>query len=313
MYKTGSQLKREARQALAGKWGIAVLMTVITSLIATTLSVPVSENVTISFGSLIGTLLSVIFSVGFYSFLLKICCGQKDQAGFKDIIYGFQCHPGKALLLYLLSVLYLLPGTLIYVIAILVFSFTTIASTGLDMTTALLLESQLYIAPGTAVIYLVVILVMTVAYIVYACYISLTYSMVYFLLLDYPDLPATEIWKRSKQLMKGNRLRLFGLELSFIGWMILCVFTLGIGVFWLNPYMLATETEFYLDLIQHQSMRNQASAAPNQAASYADNAVYKEHASYMEDAPRTDCTEEHTDHRETDGNNYSGINQDTFK
>ncbi len=290
MYKTGSQLKQEARQALAGKWGIAVLMTLIISLVSTTFSVQTSENVTFSIGSLIGTALNILFSVGFYSFLLKICCGQKEQATFKDIIYGFQCHPGKALLLYLLSVLYLLPGTLIYIVVLFVFTFTTFANTGFSVTTDLLLNGSFYVDPAAAGLFVILILAMTIAYIIYACYIQLTYSMVYFLLLDYPDLPVNEIWKRSKLLMKGNRLRLLGIELSFIGWMILCIFTLGIGLLWLSPYMLATETEFYLDLIQHQAMSNQASSTAH-----------------------TNCTIEHTNHHETDGNNYSGINQDTFK
>ena len=306
MYKTRSQLKQNAKQALAGKWGTAVLMTLIIGLVSTTFSFQTSENVTFSIGSIIGTILNIIFSVGFYSFLLKICCGQKDQAALKDLVYGFQCHPGKALLLYLLSVLYLLPGTLIYVVLIIVFSFTTFASTGLSITTSVFLE-DVYIDPSAFVLFMILFLVLTIAYVIYAFYISLTYSMVYLLLLDYPDLSVTDIWKRSKQLMKGNRLRLLGLELSFIGWMFLCIFTLGIGFLWLTPYMMATDTEFYLDLIQHQSSRTQATAVPNQAT------TYTESASYMEVSSHTDCTTEHTDHREADGNNYTGIDTNTFK
>ena len=38
MYKTRSQLKQNAKQALAGKWGTAVLMTLIISLVSTTFS-----------------------------------------------------------------------------------------------------------------------------------------------------------------------------------------------------------------------------------------------------------------------------------
>ena len=35
------------------------------------------------------------------------------------------------------------------------------------------------------------------------------------------------------------------LELSFIGWYLLCMLTLGIGLFFLNPYIQATFAEFY--------------------------------------------------------------------
>jgi len=292
MYKTSSQLKREARQALAGKWGVAVLMTVLTSLVATTFTVPVGENVALNFGSIIGTALSTIFMVGFYSFLLKICCGQKNEAALKDIIYGFQCHPGKALLLYLLSVLYILPGSLIYAVILVVLSFSTIAGSGISMSADQLLSSDFRIPVESAVIFLIVFLVLTIAFIIYTCYIELTYSMVYFLLLDYPDLPVSEIWKRSRQLMKGNRLRLFGVEFSFIGWIILSLFTLGIGILWVQPYMLATETEFYLDLVQQQAGRN---------------------PSITNVTDQHDCDITHVEHKEADGHNYTGIDQETFR
>ncbi len=33
--------------------------------------------------------------------------------------------------------------------------------------------------------------------------------------------------------MEGNKMKLFLLDLSFIGWAILCIFTLGIGLLFL--------------------------------------------------------------------------------
>ena len=53
---------------------------------------------------------------------------------------------------------------------------------------------------------------------------------------------------RSKELMMGNKWRLFCLQLSFIGWNLLCVLTLGIGYLWLTPYQNAAETAFYLEV-----------------------------------------------------------------
>ena len=52
---------------------------------------------------------------------------------------------------------------------------------------------------------------------------------------------------RSKKLMNGNKLRLFCLQLSFIGWNLVCVLTLGIGYLWLMPYQNAAEAAFYLE------------------------------------------------------------------
>ena len=45
--------------------------------------------------------------------------------------------------------------------------------------------------------------------------------------------------------MKGNRGNYFLLELSFIGWAILSVLTLGIGFLWLAPYMSVASVCFY--------------------------------------------------------------------
>lgn len=55
----------------------------------------------------------------------------------------------------------------------------------------------------------------------------------------------------SKNLMKGHKWRLFVLDLSFIGWGILSVLSLGIGLIWLLPYQNATKVAFYEDLIKN--------------------------------------------------------------
>lgn len=78
---------------------------------------------------------------------------------------------------------------------------------------------------------------------------SYSYAMVPYLLSEYPDMAAREAITYSKELMYGNRWRLFCLHFSFIGWSFLCVLTLGIGNLWLSPYRHAAEAAFYRDLI----------------------------------------------------------------
>ncbi|WP_348920567.1 DUF975 family protein [Enterococcus rotai] len=53
---------------------------------------------------------------------------------------------------------------------------------------------------------------------------------------------------RSRKLMKGYKGQLFLLDLSFIGWHILAMLTLGIGYLWLTPYITATKAAFYENL-----------------------------------------------------------------
>lgn len=72
--------------------------------------------------------------------------------------------------------------------------------------------------------------------------------MVPYLLRDYPELTATEALRTSREMMKGHKWDLFVLDLTFIGWGILCLFTAGIGLLWLQPYVSAAYAHFYEDL-----------------------------------------------------------------
>jgi len=75
-----------------------------------------------------------------------------------------------------------------------------------------------------------------------ACY---RYSQAYYILQDNPDIGALEAIRRSKELMKGRKLNLFVLHLTFIGWALLALLTFGIGYLWLTPYFQVTQAHFY--------------------------------------------------------------------
>lgn len=71
------------------------------------------------------------------------------------------------------------------------------------------------------------------------------YAMAPYILYENPDMSASDAIKASKQLMEGNKWRLFCLDFSFIGWDLLSVFTLGIGYLWVKPYREAAFAAFY--------------------------------------------------------------------
>ena len=52
----------------------------------------------------------------------------------------------------------------------------------------------------------------------------------------------------SKQMMSGNRWRLFCMQFSFIGWNLLSALTLGIGSLWVRPYQQAATAAFYREI-----------------------------------------------------------------
>lgn len=89
----------------------------------------------------------------------------------------------------------------------------------------------------------------TLLFIFPGIYAAYGYAMTPYILAENPDMGANEAITKSKELMNGNRWRLFCLELSFIGWSLLCVLlTLGIGVLWLKPYMEASFAAFYREI-----------------------------------------------------------------
>lgn len=77
---------------------------------------------------------------------------------------------------------------------------------------------------------------------------SLSYALTGYILLDNPELSRNQAIRRSRLMMHGNKAKLFFLQLSFLGWGILCLFTLGIGFLWLFPYMNSSFAVFYTEV-----------------------------------------------------------------
>lgn len=78
---------------------------------------------------------------------------------------------------------------------------------------------------------------------------SYSYSMSFYILADNPLISANEARKRSMAMMKGNKWRLFCLDISFIGWYLLSILTLGILLLWIIPYAHTARAEFYQSLL----------------------------------------------------------------
>lgn len=82
---------------------------------------------------------------------------------------------------------------------------------------------------------------------------ALNYSLVYYIKLDNPNLSSMEVISKSKEMMRGHKWDFCVLMLSFIGWEILGIFTLGILYLWLVPYMQVTYANFYNSIKNEKS------------------------------------------------------------
>lgn len=77
---------------------------------------------------------------------------------------------------------------------------------------------------------------------------SFSYAMTPYILVDYPELSANQAINLSRKMMKGHKFDYFWLCLSFLGWILVGILTLGIGYLWLIPYITTASAAFYQDV-----------------------------------------------------------------
>ncbi|HVI42449.1 MAG TPA: DUF975 family protein [Anaerovoracaceae bacterium] len=196
--ESSKNLRALGRNALKGKWGLAVRGTVLYAIL-TTLPV-IILNALFENGSATSSGISSVYSLlisgpmtlGYAMFAISIF--RKRATSPAEVFYGFERF-GKAFGLYIV------------------------------MSIFVLLWSLLLIIPGIIA--------------------AFRYSMSFYVLADSPEIGIMEALNESKRMMRGNKWKLFCMNLSFIGWGILCIFTLGIGFIWLVPYIEVTTIAFY--------------------------------------------------------------------
>ncbi len=175
--------------------------------------------------SQITSIFTGVFNTGIALYFLNLACGR--IATVSDIFYGFKHLFKKSLTISAVNVLFsticLMPYNVFYALYL------------ADGGTKWLIYTAVSLGLG-ALVYLP---------------IALSLSQCYFLLLDFPSYSAKEIIFLSVRIMKGRKVRLFLLELSFIPLTILSMLTLGIGDLWLTPYMNMTMALFFLDIMKH--------------------------------------------------------------
>ncbi|CEK36482.1 DUF975 family protein [Paraclostridium sordellii 8483] len=99
------------------------------------------------------------------------------------------------------------------------------------------------ITGGSLIIFSITIVVISIFFTI----LSLALVLVPYLIID-TDIGIFEICKVSINMMKGYKWTYFIMMLSFIGWAILSILTLGLGFLWLSPYVSITSANFYNQL-----------------------------------------------------------------
>lgn len=74
------------------------------------------------------------------------------------------------------------------------------------------------------------------------------YRFAYYNLCENPDMGVMEALNMSKAQTNGFKWQLFVLDLSFLGWQLLCALTLGILSIWVQPYVTQTNVGYFLQI-----------------------------------------------------------------
>ena len=92
----------------------------------------------------------------------------------------------------------------------------------------------------------------------------LRYSQTFYILSEDENIGPLEAISKSKEMMVGNKWKLFSLYCRFIGWLILCIITLGFAGLYVGPYLSQSCANFYNDLINDNLIEKTDTEEKNQ-------------------------------------------------
>lgn len=114
---------------------------------------------------------------------------------------------------------------------------------------------------GTMMLMFVYVVLWSFLFLIPGIIKSYSYYLTPFILKDRPELSYNAAIEESMRLMDGHKMQLFLLQLSYIGWGLLCIITCGIALLWVAPWMQMAYVDFYEDILAEDAAKN-APAAP---------------------------------------------------
>lgn len=102
-----------------------------------------------------------------------------------------------------------------------------------------------------------IIFLWTLLFIVPGIIKGYAYALVSYILADDPNIESKDALKLSEEMMKGHKGELFVFGLSFIGWHLLAILTLGILEIWIIPYQQTATTKFLLNIKDNYNVKTE--------------------------------------------------------
>lgn len=210
--------RRWARNALNGRWLEAILAGIVIGFLGSgpsLLSTPIRINLDLSSNTMGEEPTGILMILGIFTFIwivVLFVIGGAIQLGYA--LFNLNLVDGKpAQVSNLFSQFHRIGTGICMNFFLVLFEF---------------LWSLLFIIPGIIAAY--------------------SYAMTPYILAEHPEYGALEAIRMSKEMMRGNKMRLFILNLSFIGWILLSILTCGLGMLAVTPYMQAANAAFYREV-----------------------------------------------------------------
>jgi len=278
------KLKTKAKEQLRGQWTVPVLITLFIALIQAAFTLFAGRyklsNMPLYFALIIPSFIfSLSIAIMTNSFYLKI--SRDNKVKFSDFLISWKTYfkaMGVQLLVILINIPVVVVISIVFIIVLaiggvmsMVYSGGFIANPNFTTNSSFMTNSNMMPSVSTilifAILFMILILILSIPLIILELY--LFPSVI--LMCEDDNRGMWECIKLSFKMMKGNAWSLFVLQLSFIGWALLCVIPMtiiltcvylfgsdtaidicrslaGILLIWLLPYMNTTYLNFYNEI-----------------------------------------------------------------
>ncbi len=246
MTRSLSQIREDSRNALAGNYMLYFIVLLTTGLLTTAgnqilsfLAMPLGSAVIPVllvidlFLNFLLNILSKMLQAGQYFLSLNI--SRYNRVSVSDLFLAFRYDSKKAfqlsVILSLVSTLCAAPLTLAF--SYLLYTGALTFMVGQSFPAAMVF---LLLLGGFALM-----LVLEVA-------VAFPFSQALFLYIDHQEYSASECISKSFACMRGHKIEYLKLHLSLVGYFALCVLSMGLGIFWVMPYLNVNRAGFYMSI-----------------------------------------------------------------
>lgn len=228
---TRKEIKLEAKQLMKQNWGMILLPSILVAA-----GCAVAGTLAFGIGALV---VGGPLTLSAYYILEDIRCGR--EADWKDMTKGFKEGFSESVLANILI-------SLIYVIPLVIMLWSVFITLAGVITASMAMGGNISgDGNGLSVIMTIIAIVVNIG----AIYLAIAYAETFYIMMREPGIKAAEAMKKSRKMMTGHMIEYLFFVLSFIGWILLVIVTVGIALIWIEPYFSMAEIILLSDIYEN--------------------------------------------------------------